>query len=545
MNRMDRPAVGTKVNLEDKSDSWWRGAILYQIYPRSFADSTGDGIGDLPGIMEHLDYVASLGVDGIWISPFYRSPMRDFGYDVADFCDVDPVFGDMADFDRLLVHAHKLGLKVIIDQVYSHTSDQHEWFQQSRQSRNGEKADWYVWADAKPDGSPPSNWQSVFGGPSWTWDARREQYYLHNFLPEQPDLNLHNETVQDAILDTLKFWLDKGVDGVRLDAVNFSMHDPDLTDNPPVSGPAHRGRPFDFQHHVNNQSHPDIPKFLSRLRKLANEYGERFLMAEVGGESAMKEMQEYTSDETLLQSAYGFSYLYAPEITAELVAETQAQWDAQHVHGWPSWTFSNHDAPRAISRWAGEGDGPAMASLSLLLLVCLRGNVIVYQGEELGLPQADVPFDRLQDPEAIANWPQTLGRDGARTPMPWEHHHHHAGFSTHEPWLPVDPRHVNLSVDVQEGNPHSTLHHARRILRLRKHHSALGAGDISMVVQEGDLLVFERRSAEETLLCAFNLGQTPIAWQLPEGWDVIESVNGFDVDGETMPAYAAMVAREK
>lgn len=544
MNRIDRPAVGTKVKLEEIHQPWWRGAVLYQIYPRSFADSTGDGIGDLPGIVEHLDHVASLGVDGIWISPFFRSPMRDFGYDVSDFCDVDPIFGDMADFDRVLERAHELGLKVIIDQVYSHTSDLHEWFQQSRLSREGKKADWYVWADAKPDGSPPSNWQSVFGGPSWTWDARREQYYLHNFLPEQPDLNLHNKQVQDAVLDCLRFWLDKGVDGVRLDAVNFSMHDPDLTDNPPVETPGPRTRPFDFQHHVHNMSHRNIPEFLKRMRSLANEYGDRFLMAEVGGESALNEMQLYTSTDQLLQSAYGFSYLYAPDLTAKLVAETQAQWDPDKVHGWPSWTFSNHDAPRAISRWANESDREAMASLSMLLLVCLRGNVIVYQGEELGLPQAEVPYDRLQDPEAIANWPQTLGRDGARTPMPWMHNAHHAGFSTHEPWLPVDPRHLDLSVDIQEDNPDSTLQLSRRILRLRKRYPALATGEIAVLTHAGDRLELERKSAEETLMCVFNLGSDTLDWQLPQGWEVIESVNGFDAQISAMPPFAALVARK-
>ncbi len=250
----------------DAAQPWWRGAAIYQIYPRSFADSNGDGIGDLPGITQKLDYVASLGVDAIWLSPFFTSPMRDFGYDVADYCDVDPVFGTLADFDMLVERAHALGLKLIIDQVYSHSSDQHRWFRESRSSQTNPKADWYVWADAKADGSPPNNWQSVFGGPAWTWDARRGQYYLHNFLSEQPDLNLHNPAVQDALLDVARFWLDRGVDGFRIDAINFAMHDPQLRDNPPAPEGDKRTRSFDYQQHIYNQSHPDIVKFIERLR---------------------------------------------------------------------------------------------------------------------------------------------------------------------------------------------------------------------------------------------------------------------------------------
>ncbi|HEY7004942.1 MAG TPA: alpha-amylase family glycosyl hydrolase, partial [Sphingomicrobium sp.] len=261
------------------AEPWWRGAAIYQIYPRSFVDSDGSGIGDLPGITQRLDYVASLGVDGIWLSPFFTSPMRDFGYDVADYRDVDPVFGTLADFDSLVGRAHALNLKVIIDQVYSHSSDQHAWFQESRSSRDNAKSDWYVWADAKPDGSPPNNWQSVFGGPAWQWDARRGQYYLHNFLAEQPDLNLHNPAVQDALLDVARFWLDRGVDGFRIDAINFAMHDPDLRDNPPAPNGGKRTRSFDFQQHLYNQSHPDIVKFLERLRSVTDSYKDRFTLA--------------------------------------------------------------------------------------------------------------------------------------------------------------------------------------------------------------------------------------------------------------------------
>jgi len=514
-----------EATVEQPDGEWWRGATLYQIYPRSFADSNGDGIGDLPGITERLDYVASLGVDGIWLSPFFTSPMKDFGYDIADYRDVDPIFGTLADFDRLLARAHALGLKVIVDQVYSHTSDQHEWFRESRSSRDNAKADWYVWADAKPDGSPPNNWQSVFYGPCWTWDARRGQYYLHNFLPSQPNLNGHNRHVQEALLATARFWLDRGVDGFRLDAINFSMHDPALTDNPPVApGVGKRTRPFDFQHHFHNQSHPDIPQFLTRVRKLLDSYGGRFTVAEVGGEQADREMKLFTAGPDRLDSAYGFNFLYADRLTPDLIHSTIHLWPGAPGEGWPSWAFSNHDAPRVVSRWRGGRDPDAVAGLCMLLLIALRGNIFLYQGEELGLPQADVPFDRLQDPEAIANWPETQGRDGARTPMPWRAGAAHAGFSSAEPWLPVDPGHLPLAVDRQERDANSLLHLTRRLVALRKRLPALRTGAIRPIEAAPGLLAFERGEGEERLLCAFNLGDVAVGWPVPWGWRVIEQV---------------------
>lgn len=525
-------------------EDWWRGATIYQIYPRSFADSNGDGIGDLPGITARLDYIASLGVDAIWLSPFFTSPMHDFGYDVADYRGVDPIFGTIEDFDLLLERAHALGLRVIIDQVYSHTSDEHDWFQSSRSSRTDDKADWYVWADAQADGSPPSNWQSVFGGPSWTWDARRGQYYLHNFLPQQPDLNVHNPAVRAALMDTMRFWLDKGVDGIRLDAVNFMMHDPDFTDNPPVqTGEGKRTRPFDFQHHFFNQSHADIPAFLEELRQLADSYPGRFLVAEVGGEQAQEEMEMYTRPSGRLHSAYGFLYLYADRLTPDLVQEAAALWPATDEIGWPSWTFSNHDAPRAVSRWCVDAHRKIYADMALLLLVSMRGSIFIYQGEELGLPQASVPFERLQDPEAIANWPQTLGRDGARTPMPWRADARHAGFSTSEPWLPVDPAHAALAVDVQDDAPDSTLQHARYILRLRDRYASLRTGAMRVTeAGETGLLIFERGGERDAMLCVFNLSDKNLDWSLPTGWRVVERVNMPERGECGLPAYAGLLA---
>jgi alpha-glucosidase len=527
----------------ETANEWWRGATIYQIYPRSFADSNNDGIGDLPGITAKLDYVASLGVDAIWLSPFYASPMKDFGYDISDYCDVDPIFGTLADFDALIARAHALGLRVTVDQVYSHTSDQHAWFTASRSSRTNAKADWYVWADAKEDGSPPSNWQSVFGGPAWTWDARRRQYYLHNFLSTQPQLNGHNPDVQNALLDVGRFWLDRGVDGFRIDALNFAMHNPDLTDNPPASpSNKQRTRSFDFQRRIHNQSHPDIPIFIERIRALTDEYGQSFTVAEVGGDNAEREMKLFTSGDNRLNSAYGFNFLYADQLTPNLVREAVEEWPDAAGIGWPSWAFENHDAPRAISRWTKPGNAMQFAAMKMLLLTCLRGNIFIYQGEELALTQVDVPFDKLQDPEAIANWPLTLSRDGARTPMPWHSNAPHCGFSAVEPWLPIGHDHASLAVDLQSQNAESMLSLTRHLIKFRKEHAALLWGNISIVEAKDNLLVFERSTADQQLLCVFNFGATPLDWVPSEtsNWRVIEKTNGAVIDNLT--AFGGYVA---
>ena len=493
---------------------WWKGATIYQIYPRSFADSNGDGIGDLPGITRHLDYVAGLGVDAIWLSPFFTSPQADFGYDVSDYRDVDPIFGTLDDCDVLLARAHKLGLRVIIDMVWSHTSDQHHWFAQSRASRDNPRADWYVWADARPDGSPPNNWQSVFGGPAWTWDARRGQYYLHNFLSGQPQLNGHHPAVQDELLDIARFWLDRGVDGFRLDAINFIMHDPELTNNPPAPDDGTpRTRSFDFQLHQFNQGHADIPAFLERVRALLDGYSDRFTVAEIGGEDSDREMKLFTANDTRLNTAYGFDFLYAKALTPAVVRAVLAKWPT--TTSWPSWAFENHDAPRAVSRWANETHHDAFARVKMLLLASLRGNIFLYYGEELGLTQVDVAFGDLQDPEAIANWPQTLSRDGARTPMPWVGDAPQFGFSTAKPWLPVGSEHRALSVDAQTTDSNSLLAWTRRVLAIRNAHDALLLGELNFVDTNHDILAFERVAGAERLLCVFNLGDTPNDWLPP------------------------------
>jgi len=526
--------------LVTATDNWWRGATLYQIYPRSFADSNGDGVGDLPGITAHLDHVASLGVDGIWLSPFFTSPMADYGYDVSDYCNVDPVFGTLADFKALLARAHQLGLKVVIDQVYAHTSDAHPWFIESRANKENAKADWYVWADAKPDGSPPSNWQSVFYGPAWTWDARRRQYYMHNFLPEQPQLNMHHPDVQDALLDVARFWLDLGVDGFRLDALNYGFHNPALTNNRRAR---HKNptRPFDFQMHTHNMSQPELVPFVERLRALMDGYGGRFTVAEMGGDESTREMQLITHGEQRLNTAYNFDFLDGPHITPRYVAQVMARWPEGT---WPSWAFSNHDAMRIVSRCAQGRDSTGFAKLMMMLLLSLRGNMFIYFGEELGLTHANVPFERLLDPEAIRNWPETKCRDGARTPMVWSGTAPFGGFSEHEPWLPVDMSHLAQSVASQESDPASVLHFTRDMVRQRQASAALRFGDFTLLHADKTLLAFTRRDGNETLLCVFNLGHAPARFVPPEGpWQMVFALGDAGVTKPRVAVLSGYIAR--
>ncbi|MEO1043401.1 MAG: alpha-amylase family glycosyl hydrolase [Pseudomonadota bacterium] len=491
---------------------WWRGAVLYQIWPRSFADSDGNGIGDLRGVVSRLEYLANLGVEGIWLSPFFTSPMADYGYDVADYCDVDPTFGTLADFDELLAEAHTRNLKIIIDQVYSHSSDQHAWFQESRQDKTNRKADWYVWADAKEDGSPPNNWLSVFGGSAWTWDTRRRQYYLHNFLAEQPDLNFHNPDVQDAMLNVARFWLDRGVDGFRLDVANYFFHDAELRDNPAVGSVGH-ARPSQFQEHLYERSRPETLGFIKRLRALLNDYEGRMAVAEIDSTQPTKRSIAYTENKVLLHTAYNFQFLRADQLTASLIRDTVEEWEA--TDAWPSWSFSNHDVRRAVTRWGGQDGGAALARQLLTLLCCLRGTVFLYQGDELGLPQADLRFEDLRDPEAIRFWPEDLGRDGARTPMPWTATEHHAGFTAGTPWMNVDEKHKALAADLQEKDETSALYHARAIIAFRRQCQALRRGTIAFDDRGASLLVFTRIIGDEEVWCAFNLSNETVTVDTP------------------------------
>lgn len=492
------------------SFDWRRGGVFYQIYPRSFRDSNGDGIGDLKGAAEKLEHIARLGCDGVWLSPFFRSPMKDYGYDVSDYVDVDPLFGTLTDFDALLKRAHELGLKLIIDQVYSHSSDEHAWFTESRASRKNPKADFYVWADAKPDGSPPNNWQSLFGGPAWTWDSRRRQYYFHNFLPSQPDLSVRNPEVAEALLNVARFWLDRGVDGFRLDVANFYTQDALLRDNPVADYRETPARPHEFQRSLYSRSQPDTLAFIAKLRALTDSYDDRFLLGEIEDTDALARQREYTSGENRLHSAYSFYLLREPRATPALFARAMDEWNG--ATGAPAWSLSNHDAPRFPTRLAG--DDPARTKLLIALLLSLRGNIFLYQGDELGLPDARVPFERLRDPEAIAFWPNGIGRDGARTPMPWATQTSMAGFTdAQDAWLPLDPRHRAHAADAQERDAGSILTFTRDMIALRKRHPALHCGDWTTLEASENILAFTRAAADEKLICVFNLGGETARYQ--------------------------------
>ncbi len=524
--------------MKASNSGWWRGGVIYQIYPRSYADSNGDGIGDLRGITRRLDHVAALGVDGIWLSPFFKSPMKDFGYDISDYRDVDPLFGSRDDLKALIDRAHALGLKVMIDQVYSHTSDQHPWFVESRSSRDNPRADWYVWAPAKDDGTPPNNWLSVFGGSAWQWDTRRRQYYLHNFLTSQPDLNFHHPQVRQAVLDSVKFWLDFGVDGYRLDVVNFYFHDRQLRDNPARGEPAGAdpavpaANPYGWQWHRHDKSQPENLGFLQRLRSLLDEYPDTTMVGEIGDDDGLARVAEYTGGGDKLHMAYCFDLLGTPH-DAPYLHRVLTRFGQVVGSGWPCWAVSNHDVVRVATRWGGAQPAPGLLRLVAALQLSLRGTPCLYQGDELGLPEADVAYEDLQDPYGIAMWPEFKGRDGCRTPMPWDSQAADLGFGsgTGRPWLPLEPRHRALAVDRQLADPGSLLHHYRRLLAWRRGQPALLHGEMDLLPSHPQVLAFVRRQAGERVLCAFNLGEQPCSYGLPEGLAVARVLDESGVQG--------------
>ncbi len=502
---------------------WWRGAVIYQIYPRSFSDSSGDGVGDLEGIARHLDYVAGLGVEGIWISPFYPSPMLDFGYDVRDYCDVDRMFGDLAAFDRLLSRAHELGLKVILDIVPCHTASEHPWFVESRQSRDNPKADWYIWADPKPDGTQPNNWLAHFGGTAWSWDSRRRQYYMHRFLPEQPALNWHNPDVRQALFDVMAFWLERGVDGLRIDVVNMLFHDTELKDNPPagidLNAPLAEipANPHGFQDHIyEDDLRPVIfDKGLAPIRELLDSYGARTSVGEVGHARGHAISCAYTQGGQRLHQAYSFVFLESDGHPAYL-RRVLRQTEAELGDGWLLWPMSNHDCVRAATRWAplaggeplDEATRDRLARVMLAFQLSLRGSACLYQGEELALPEADLPYEAIQDPVGRNFWPEIKGRDGCRTPMPWRGDSAHGAFSWAEtPWLPVPEAHRARAVARQDRDPNSVLNFFRAFVPWRVQRESLRAGTMKLLPAESDddpLLAIERGGERETLVCLLN-----------------------------------------
>lgn len=537
------------------NNNWWRGGVIYQIYPRSFADSNGDGVGDLPGITKRLDYVAQLGADAVWLSPIFKSPMKDFGYDVSDYCDVDPLFGSLADFRALVNKAHDLGLRVMIDQVLSHTSDQHQWFAESRASRNNAKADWYVWADAKEDGNPPNNWLSIFGGSAWQWDTRRRQYYLHNFLTSQPDLNYHNPEVVEAILGTVKFWLELGVDGYRLDTANYYFHDKELRNNPGRGQPKGNDpavndvNPYGWQYHKFDKTQPENLGFLKQLRALLDQYPNTAMVGEIGDDDGLTVMAEYTSGGDKLHMAYSFDLL-GPDSSSSFLHDLMTRFAEKNATGWPSWALSNHDVVRVGSRWGGESADVRKLRVAAAFQMCLRGSPCLYQGDELGLPEAQVAYEDLQDPYGITMWPEFKGRDGCRTPMPWDSKAADMGFgnAAHKPWLPLTEAYRAMAVSEQDNDPKSLLNFYRALLKWRKEQTVLLHGDQALLPVHAQVMAFVREHEGQKVLCAFNFSDSAASMDLPANFKLatalpVPGLSGGSVVGDcmTFEAYGALL----
>ena len=518
--------------MSEATASWWRSAVFYQIYPRSFQDGNGDGIGDLRGIRSRLDYLGDvLGVDALWMSPFYPSPMDDFGYDVADYCDVDPVFGDLADFDALLADVHERGMHLIVDLVPNHTSDQHAWFRASRSSRDDPKRDWYVWRDGKGPGAPPNNWPGVFGGPAWEWDEATGQWYLHSFLPSQPDLNWRNREVREAMYDVMRFWLDRGADGFRIDVAHYILKDPDLRDLPLRDDIGETGfkalGEYDRYQHVHNKGHPDVHEVFREMRAVLDEYTpERFAVGEIH-DFDVHSWASYYGKGDELHMPFDFSLLWAPwsaERFRELIDEVEA---AIPERGWPNHVLGNHDETRLATRF-----GRGAVRGSAVLLCTLRGTPTLYYGDELGLSEVEIDVERQQDP-----WGRRvpgLGRDGCRTPMPWDGSEH-AGFCPPdaEPWLPLGPEAGERNAAAQAADPGSVLSLYRALLAYRRRSPSLRLGDYAAIdgVPAGCFAHLRTHPGSPAVAAAVNFTGEPMTVPgLPAGSIVVST--GMDRAGE-------------
>ena len=514
---------------------WWQKGIIYQIYPRSFQDSNGDGIGDLPGIIRRLDYLVTLGIDAIWISPIFPSPMADFGYDVADYCDVATIFGNLGDFDLLVAEAHRRGLRIILDFVPNHTSNQHPWFIESRGSRDNPKRDWYIWRDGSGQGRLPNNWLSHFGGPAWAWDETTKQYYYHSFLPEQPDLNWRNPAVKQAMYAVLRFWLDRGVDGFRVDVLWLLIKDDSFLDNPVNLGYV----PGESSHNrllpLYTANRPEVHAMIAEMRSVIDAYADRVLIGEIylpidllvtyyghnlGGANLPFNFQ-------LLQTAWNAASI------ARIVEEYEA---ALPPGAWPNWVLGNHDKPRIASRI-----GEAQARVAAMLLLTLRGTPTVYYGEEIGMKDIPISSEQVQDP-AEKNEPGLgLGRDPERAPMPWDKSVL-AGFTSGKPWLPLGPDHAICNVQSLRENPRSILNLYRRLVELRRHNSALTRGAINAIRIQGNVLLYERSHGDDRTVIILNLGHEPACVSHTPGRLLLSTY--LDRDGNDVVGDASLRADE-
>ena len=496
---------------------WWQRGVIYQIYPRSFKDTTGDGIGDLGGIIDCLDYLNdgsenSLGVDAIWISPFYPSPMADFGYDVADYCNVDPIFGDLAVFDRLVAEAHQRGIKVIIDFVPNHTSDQHHWFRESRSSRDNPRRNWYIWRDAKPDGSPPNNWGSAFGGPAWTWDATTKQFYLHQFLKEQPELNWREPEVSAAMMDVLRFWLERGVDGFRMDVVGMIIKDRELRDNPFNPHASANLPPDDIynrQLHLYNGDQDQVHEILRDFRHLLDQYRDRCAIGEVWYELP-RWIKYYGEHGDGLHLPFNFSLMHQPWDAKAIRSSVDELEAALPLFAWPNYVLGNHDAPRLASQF-----GEPQARVAAMLLLTLRGTPTLYYGDEIGMVNGIIPPGRIQDPQGHRLGPER-NRDVGRTPMQWNDYPF-AGFSPSEPWLPVSPDFVSRNVAKQSTEITSMLNLYRKLLRYRRSSQVLQGGSYRAVdAGEDGCFIYIREHPIGRTLIALNFADSACTLTIPE-----------------------------
>jgi alpha-glucosidase len=497
-----------------QAKAWWQRGIIYEIYPRSFQDSNGDGIGDLPGIVSRLDYLVALGVDALWIAPVFPSPMADFGYDVADYCDIDPIFGTLSDFDRLLNAAHERGLKIILDFVPNHTSDQHPWFLESRSSRDNPKRDWYLWRDAAANGGPPNNWLSNFGGPAWQWDEITRQYYCHSFLKEQPDVNWRNPQLCEAMFDVLRFWLNRGVDGFRVDVLWLLIKDDQFRDNPPNPG----YQPNDPATHrllqVYNADRPEVHGLVAAMRSVFDSYSDRVLIGEIYLPNS-RLVSYYGEDLRGAHLPFNFQLILCAW-NAEAIARVIREYEAALPPGaWPNWVLGNHDQSR-ISTRVGAGQ----ARVAAMLLLTLRGTPTIYYGEEIGMTNVPIPPAEVQDP-AEKNQPGLgLGRDPERSPMPWDSSPQ-AGFSTTQPWLRIGADHESVNVSNLEQERNSIINLYRALIRLRRTNEALISGRIQEVAVDGSVLRYEREDHEQHFSVLLNLGHVQQEVHVAEGRIVI------------------------
>jgi alpha-glucosidase len=508
--------------MDDLSPLWWKDGVIYHIYLRSYADSNGDGLGDLPGLISRLDHLNgrddSLGVDAIWLSPFFPSPDKDFGYDVADYVNVDPRYGSLEDFDQLIAEAHRRGIRVMLDLVLNHTSDQHSWFLDSRSSRTSPKRDWYLWRDPRPGERYPNNWQSVFGGRAWEWDEATRQFYYHMFLKGQPDLNWRNPAVRQAVMEGVRFWLDRGVDGFRLDVFSAWYKHADLPDNPPRLGL----RAYDRQEHRFDTNQPEMAGALEEFRALLDSYPERGAVGELFGRGAS--LAAAYCGPHKLHLVFNFAFSDCRWDPAQFQREILA-WDAAlGAEGWPCYVLSNHDVPRHVSRYGGRHPD-AVAKVAAAMLLTLRGTPFLYYGEELGLPNTRLRRSQIVDPPGRRYWPFYKGRDPERCPMPWDGRPH-GGFTTGRPWLPVDPSFPERNAEAQRRDPESVLSFYRTLLRLRRASPALRRGVFRpLMAHPASALVYLRETAHERALVALNFTPRPQVIRFDEdlgasGWSL-------------------------